>query len=237
MIPNKYNRFIDLTHTLTSESPGWDTSCNFKHIITSDYADFATPVKFRIGSYTMPAGIGTHIDAPSHCCEGALTIDKLALEQLIVPCVCIDVSNMADQNFILTRKNILTFEDQYGEINSGNLVIVYTGWDRYWNDADAYRNNYQFPSVSLEAAEYLVDKDIAGLGVDTLSPDCLKSGFPVHKIILGGGKYIIENVANARQLPARGALALAFPLKVQNGTEAPLRLIAMCSLKNGSELA
>ncbi len=57
--------------------------------------------------------------------------------------------------------------------------------------------------------------------------DPTPSYFPVHQKILGSGRYLIENVANGGKLPAAGALIFALPLKVQGGTEAPLRLIAL----------
>lgn len=66
-----------------------------------------------------------------------------------------------------------------------------------------------------------------GLGIDTLSPDRPGAGYPVHQLFLGAGKYLIENVANAVKLPAVGSYILALPLKLLQGTEAPLRLVAL----------
>lgn len=51
--------------------------------------------------------------------------------------------------------------------------------------------------------------------------------FPVHKLILGAGGYIIENLTHCHLLPAMGAFVIALPMKIQNGTEAPIRAIAM----------
>jgi len=220
-------RFIDLTHTLTSKSPTWDASCDFQHTLTADYAEGNATVKFRVGQYKFPAGMGTHLDAPNHCFAGAPAIDELMLDQLISPCVCIDVSKEADQSFLLTTTHIRTFEKQHRAIAAGDLVIINTGWAQHWLDPTAYRNAYHFPSLSAQAADYLVHKDVVGLGIDTLSPDCPDSGFPVHQRVLGANKYIIENVAHADKLPPSGAWIMALPLKVQGGTEAPIRLIAM----------
>lgn len=83
----------------------------------------------------------------------------------------------------------------------------------------------QFPSVSKEAAQLLVERNIKGLGIDTLGPDTAESGYPVHQVILGQGKYLVENVANADLLPPVGSTILVAPLYILGGTEAPIRLI------------
>ena len=51
--------------------------------------------------------------------------------------------------------------------------------------------------------------------------------FPVHRIVLGAGKYIVENIANAKDVPPIGAKIMVMPMKINNGTEAPIRLIAI----------
>ena len=84
-----------------------------------------------------------------------------------------------------------------------------------------------FPSCSRDAAELLLERDIVSFGMDTISPDRPEDGFPVHKILLGSGKYIIENVANANKLPATGGYCFALPIKSFEGAEAPIRMIAM----------
>lgn len=66
-----------------------------------------------------------------------------------------------------------------------------------------------------------------GLGIDTLSPDTEASGYPVHQAILGAGKYLVENVANADKLPPVGGFSLVMPIPTEGGTEAPIRLIGL----------
>lgn len=206
-LPKK--KYIDLTHSLDENIPSWDGDCGFKHALLSDE-------EFCTHSISMQAGVGTHLDAPAHCIRDGKTIDALTLDNLIAPCSVIDFSK---------GETIDSFEKKYGKIPKGSFVIIRTGWDRYWKDPQKYQNN--FPSISKEVAELLLARDIAGLGVDTLSPDSRDSDFPVHKILLGAGKLIIENVANSDQLPPVGSTLFALPLKIKGGTEAPIRLIAV----------
>jgi kynurenine formamidase len=65
----------------------------------------------------------------------------------------------------------------------------------YWDIPERYHNHYQFPTVSREAAKLLLLRNISGLGIDTLSPDGPDDDYPVHQLLLGANKYIVENVA------------------------------------------
>ena len=218
---------VDLTHTISSDAPTWEGNCGFSHDIMLDYASCTTPVKFRVQAINMVSGLGTHIDAPAHCISGGRTVDELELNELIAPCVVIDVSNEAHESYSLTPMDIIAFEQTNGRIAEGSFVIINTGWGRHWTQPANYRNDLVFPSISGEAAQLLLERNIAGLGIDTLSPDRPNSGYPVHAAVLGAGKYIVENVANAEVLPAMGSFAFVLPIKIKEGTEAPIRLLAL----------
>jgi kynurenine formamidase len=220
-------QIIELTHLLSSEIPTWNGSCGYCLEVKKDYDKV-----FRVQQMKMHAGIGTHMDAPSHRIQGGCSIADIPFEQLIVPACVIDVSMKADADYELSVADVAEYERDHGKIPKGSLVIAYTGWDRFWKSPDAYRNldgdgQMHFPAFSSQAAELLVGKDIAGIAIDTLSPDCLDQTFPVHKIILGAGKYIIENIANCAQLPRRGSTVIALPLRAENATESPVRIIGL----------
>ena len=218
---------IDLTHPLSATSPSWDGSCGFQHELTLDYKTCTTPVKFRVQTIKMHAGIGTHIDAPAHCFPGGKTIDALTLDELIAPCVVIDVSKQAHESYQCSSDDVHAFERKYGKIPKGTFVIVRTGWDKFWQEPEQYRNDLKFPSVSIEAANLFLERDIVGLGIDTFSADTENSGYPVHQAILGAGKYLVENIAHADKLPPVGSFTMALPILTEGGTEAPMRLIAL----------
>jgi kynurenine formamidase len=220
-------KVIDLTHPLSKNSPSWGGGCGFTHEIELDYHNCKTGVKFRVQRIKMDAGIGTHIDAPAHCNPAGETVEELPMENLVVPCIVIDVSSKAHSDFKVEVSEIIEFEKRYGEISQNSFVIFYTGWDRYWNEPDKYHNNYKFPTIDAGCSAVLLERDIAGIGIDTLSPDRPSEGFPMHKAILGKGKYIVENIANCHLLPPVGSYSLALPIKTVGGTEAPIRLIAL----------
>lgn len=220
-------KIVDLTHPLSTSIPSWEGVCGFQHNTSIDYADCTTAVKFKVQKLNMDAGIGTHIDAPAHCIPGGKTIDQLELDELIAPCVVIDVSKDADESYQLSPDDIRQFERQHGIIKEKSFVIIRTGWDRFWSTPSKYRNQLQFPTIAQNTALLLLERNIVGLGIDTLSPDTPKSGYPVHQAILSAGKYIVENVANSNKLPPQGSFSLSLPIRIEGATEAPMRLIGL----------
>ncbi len=220
-------KIIDLTHTLAPNIPAWDIGCGFKHTTKLDYAGCDADVKFRVQQVQMDAGIGTHIDAPTHCIEGGMTIEQIPLQMLVAPCAVIDVSNCIDERYCVSVADIQAFESQYGTIPKDTLILIRTGWEQFWQHPEKYRNDLLFPSVSCEAAELLLNRQVVGLGIDTLSPDCPVNGYAVHQLFLSEGKYLIENVAHLAYLPPTGSFVLALPIKIKEGTEAPVRLVAL----------
>lgn len=220
--------FIDLTHSLSSEVPHWGLDVGFKYnarLIQS--TDSASNVTFRVQRLEMTSGIGTHMDAPSHCFEKGPAINQLPLQSLITTCRVIDVSSKAHEHYKVSEEDIREFEVNYGVIPKNAFVIIHTGWDERWKQPERYRNEKVFPSISIEAAQLLLSRNIVGVGIDTLSPDAFGSDFPVHQCLLGAGKYIVENVANAKLLDPTGCTVFALPIKVIDGTEAPIRLVGM----------
>lgn len=229
---SKNFKCIDLSHPINAQIPTWDGSCGFDLDLLCDYENCDSSTKFRVQKLNMKAGAGTHLDAPLHCFSRGKSIDQIPLKDLVLPSIVINVADKAKADYQLSIVDIQNFESDHGNIPSNHLVIIYTGWSKYWNDPSKYRSedsqgHMHFPSVSSKAAEYLLERNVNGLAIDTLSPDLPGNDYPVHRLFLGAGKYIIENIAQANQLPPRGAQVIAAPLKIEGGTEAPLRMIGI----------
>ena len=220
-------KLIDLTHTLNSFIPVWNGGCGFNHDLHIDYSDCHGEDKFRVMKIGMYAGMGTHMDAPSHCVSGAKCVHEFKVDELCMPCVVIDISGKAHERYSVTCDDITAFEADYGKINPSSCVIIKTGWEKFWSNPEKYHNNHIFPSVSINAANLLLEREVFALGTDTFSSDRPEDGFKVHKAFLGSGKILIENVANLDNMPKIGGHIMALPIKIQDGTEAPLRLIGL----------
>lgn len=217
---------LDLTHPLNIHTPTWNPQDQFSLSIQHDYQGSTDTVSFRVQSLQTPAGIGTHIDAPAHCIKNGKTVDQLELNKLFAPCYVVNVEEKAHESYSVELEDIASYENNFGSITARSIVCIATGWSRFWYDANAYRNNYRFPSIGTEVAHYLVSRGIAGIAIDTLSPDTPANGFPVHNILLSNGCYIIENATNLGLLPAQGAQLIVAPLNAQGATEAPIRFFA-----------
>lgn len=223
---DKPSKIIDLTHALSSDIPRWDDSCGFELKLVTDYKDCAPPDLFRTQKIAADLSLGTHMDAPAHCIPGAKTIDALRLEDLVADCAVIKIDG-AGEDHVAMPDAVERFERENGAIQPNTFVIFCTGWDKHWDDPKKYRNGLKFPSVHESTAKLLLERGITGLGIDALSADARGESFPVHRAILGAGKYLVENVANADQLPATGAKIFVMPVKIKEGTEAPIRLVAI----------
>lgn len=223
----KKSTFIDLSHAVSASIPTWNDNDSFKQETMLDYKDCTTDVKFCVQRFATINGIGTHIDAPAHCIQGNITVDHIPLVSLVVPCIVIDIRHKATAEYELSVDDLTAFENRHGKIASGTLVAINTGWNRFWHDKKLYRNNLIFPCVSKEAAQFLVQRGVIGIAIDTLGVDKGTSGYPAHQVLLSNNLYIIENVTNLDKLPAIGSYVIALPMKIEHATEAPIRVIGI----------
>ena len=231
MIVLGHFKAIDLTHPLNSSVPTWSGGCGFTHEIKVDYDQ-----GIRVMTFKCHAGVGTHMDAPSHFIPGGDDIGGIPLNQLIVPACVIDLSAKLHPDLFVMPQDILDFESRWGRIEPGSLVLVYSGWEKFWNERDRYRNvdasgKMHFPGYHVEAAELLLTRGVVGIGIDTFSPDGSnnhpENKYPVHECILGAGKYIIENAAHLAKMPPKGSYVLALPPKISIGSESAIRLVGL----------
>ena len=232
-------RLVDLSHGYGPNTLYWPTSTT-KFVLTRD-ANGPTPGGwfYAANSLSTPEHGGTHLDAPRHFSEKGRTTDQIPLEQLVAPAVVIDVTKdaAASRDYRLTREAVLAFEKAHGPVGRGSAVLLRTGWSRHWPNAKAYLGDHtpgdasklSFPSYGVEAARLLVEeRGVAALGIDTASIDYGRStDFQVHRVAAGRNVPGFENLTNLDQLPVRGAVVIALPMKIEGGSGGPLRAIAL----------
>ncbi len=223
-------RVVDLTQTMSEDMPVWPGGVPFRMTRTADYDRGYRAHRFEVGENT-----GTHVDAPAHFVPGGRTIDELEPAELVVPAVVIDAREQAaaDPDYRLTADDLGRWEGRHGRIPAGALVILETGWHARFAEPARYVNSdssgvMHFPGFAADAAGLLLRRDVAGIGIDTLSLDPGDStDFPVHRLMLGAGKYQIENLANLDALPPTGATVVVGVLPVGRGTQAQARVLAL----------
>lgn len=221
-------KLIDLTHPLDEHAPTWSGGCGFSYKNKMDYDQ-----GLRAQSLRMLAGVGTHMDAPSHFIPHAKSIADIDLDDLILPLHVIHKKCEASDQLLVS--DLKCYEKDHGIIKPDTFVAFHSHWDQYWRSEKNYKNVdaegvMHFPTISEEACEYLLERGIRGIGIDTLSPDpedtLSTSPFPVHHMILGAGGYILENLAHLSAIHGP-AYMIALPIPIIEGTEAPARVLGI----------
>ena len=184
---------------------------------------------------------GTHFDAPVHFAQGQKFIHQVGVEQMHGPGVIVDVTKKSNDNrdYLVSVSDLENWEKQHGKIPDGAIILLNTGFGKYWDDHLRYTGTLKtgqegvaelhFPGLDPQAAKWLVEKrSIKAIGLDTPSIDYGQSkDFQTHRILCAAGLTMYENVANLDQLPATGAYIVALPMKIRGGSGAPLRIVAI----------
>jgi kynurenine formamidase len=185
---------------------------------------------------------GTHFDAPIHWVTGKdlpdNACDTIPAARFIGPACVIDVTSeaAADPDFLLMPEHIVAWEDAHGRILSGSWVLLRTDWSQRTDPKDFFNADEQgphTPGFHRSASELLAhDRDILGVGVETVGTDAGQAGrfdppFPNHGTMHGAGKFGLASLCNLDQLPPTGAIVIAAPLKIVDGSGSPVRVLAI----------
>jgi kynurenine formamidase len=192
---------------------------------------------FACGEHT-----GTHFDAPIHWVTGKdypnNATHNIPVKKFIGPACLIDVADRAGKNpdFLLTTEVVLEWEAKHGRIPQGAWVLIRTDWSKR-TDAKQYMNIKEdgphTPGFDPKCVPFLAkERDILGVGVETIGTDAGQAAtfdpmFPCHTIMHGSNRFGLASLANLDQLPPTGAIVIAPPLKIVNGSGSPLRVLAL----------
>ena len=242
-------KVVDLTHTLDPDfpviilPPEFGQCARFRMEEISCY-DHRGPA-WRWHNISMSEHTGTHFDSPSHWISGRdlpnASVDEIDVQNFIGPICVIDCSDGANQNddFELTMDIIKDWEAMHGTIPPNTWVFMRTDWSKrkgieYLNMKE---DGPHSPGPTPEAVKFLVEeRDIRGFGVETVGTDAGQGAhyippYPAHFYLHGAGKFGLQCLCNLDQLPATGAVLMAAPLKIKNGTGSPLRVLALVENK------
>ena len=233
------SQLIDLTYSFDENTLYWPTADGFKWH-KDQWGPSAGGYFYASASYGASEHGGTHLDSPLHFAEGHPGTDQIPVTHLISPAVVVDVTERCAKNpdYLVSADDIIRWEAAHEHIAEGTIVLIRTGWGKYWPDAKRYLGTDEhgtaavaklhFPGIGADAARLLVSRKAAGVGIDTASVDYGQSkDFQTHRILYAQNIYGLENVANLERLPPRGALLIALPMKIKGGTGGPVRIVAV----------
>ena len=227
-----YTQVQDLTHTITPETP----------VFPGNPQPVIEPLRtyeqdgYYANKLTYAEHTGTHMDAPAHIIEGAAFANQLSVQQFFAPLAVIDISERAasDPDTQVMPDDLLAWERQHGELPAGAFVAMNSGWDARIGDPTSFINAGEdgvlhFPGFHPDAAALLIEeRDITGIGVDTLSLDFgAATQFVTHVTVLQAGKYGLEGLAALASVPPAGALIIVGGPKVEIGSGGPSRVMAL----------
>ena len=238
-------KVIDLTHTLDPDfpviilPPEFNQCARFRMEEISAY-DHRGPA-WKWHNITLSEHTGTHFDAPAHWISGRdlpnNSVDTINPANFVGPVMVIDCSegSATNEDFELTPELILAWEEGHGEIPKDSWVLMRTDWSKktgadYLNMRD---DGPHSPGPTPDAIRFLIhERNIRGFGTETVGTDAGQGShytppYPAHFYLHGAGKFGLQCLANLDLLPPRGAILLAAPLKIKDGTGSPLRVMAL----------
>jgi kynurenine formamidase len=239
-------RVVDLTQTLGPEfpqivlPPEMGQAWPFRIEEISRYDDRGPGYYWN--NFSCSEHTGTHFDAPIHWISGRdlphNATDTIPPDRFVGPAAVVDCSaeSAADADFLLTADFLRAWEAKHGRIPPRAWVLMRTDWSKR-ADPVAYQNfdetGQHTPGPDTDAVRFLVEeRDVLGFGTETIGTDAgqafhLKPPYPCHYYMHGAGRYGLQCLANLDQLPPIGAVLVAAPLKIKQGSGSPLRVLAL----------
>ena len=171
-------------------------------------------------------------DLPNNAC------DTIPAHRFVGPAAVIDVTADVERNqdFLLMPDHVAAWEARHGRIPPASWVLLRTGWS-YRRDPKEFLNVRQdgphTPGFHKSTSEFLAkERGVLGVGVETVGTDAGQAGtfdppFPNHTIMHGAGKFGLTSLCNLDRLPPTGAVVIAAPLRIVDGSGSPVRVLAL----------
>ena len=256
------SRIIDLSVIVSPDLPSsWPTHMAFTSKVWNYYTELserqgsvASAGPYQTRFWLIDEHCGTHFDAPTHFIPppasglpwanelGLQTGERVPVKDLMGPAVVVDISHLSGQGTAgespwITADHLRDWETRHGQIQSGEVVLLYTKWDEHYvvgEKGDAYcrsplvhKHGPGWPAPGVDAVLYLHERGVRCLGIDAPSIGATHDGVPAHQEGLSRGMRYVELLTGLNALPARGAYFIFLPVKVAGSTGGPGRAIAL----------
>ena len=166
---------------------------------------------------------GTHMDAPRHFIADGRTIDEQPLGACVGPAIVVNLAPAEPQQLL----NIEDLASVAELVEPGVRLLLRTDWYKR-HGTPSYRDD--LPRISLDLANWMVEKQVAMVGVEAPSVadvNNLQEVTDVHRALLGGNVVIVEGLMNLDQITSKVVQFVGLPLRVIGGDGTPIRAIAI----------
>ncbi|HZW38718.1 MAG TPA: cyclase family protein [Ignavibacteriaceae bacterium] len=204
------DKYIDITAPIKNGMVHWpgDPDVEIKKI-----QDMSKGDKANVTSISMSAHTATHADAPKHFINSGIDISKVDLNAFIGKAKVIHIKDA----HIINAQELKSYSIDEGD----RLLFRTNNSDKNWSEEN-FNDDYVY--VSVDAANYLVEKKVLTVGVDYLSVAEKGNGEEVHQILLKNNITVIEGLYMPDVNPGEYEL-ISLPLKIDGSDGAPVRAI------------
>lgn len=217
MIP-KVRRILDLSQPVYHACPAWPTYAFTNVNYEARYATHGfTAERIDMNSHT-----GTHMDAPYHFSDSGRPLDQLDISVFQGRAVVFDLRRIGCMDIRVEH-----LEPYADRLVGGDIALFYTGWAQKRAMTKEYL--YEWPYVTREAAQWLVDHQVKCVCTDGMSVGGWPAGTgaPPHEVLLGHEVVIVEEVYMDEQLFEEPEwFVTVYPIKLQGFGGAPVRAVA-----------
>ncbi len=161
-------------------------------------------------SITMNLHTGTHLDAAKHMMHGGWPIEQMPLDRLITRCKVFDLTQVKDA---VTRADLENLD-----IRAGDFVLLKT------QNSFGLVFGPDFVYIRKDAAQYLAEKGIKGIGTDSLGVERDQPGHDTHLAFLKNDVIILEGLDLKNAQPGEYTL-IALPVNILGAEGAPTRAV------------
>lgn len=209
-------KYLDLTRKIEQGCPVFPGSPNVKLSQAAEMTqDGYRETLLHFGSHT-----GTHMDAPAHVMQEGRFLDSYPTDRFFGKGIMLDVRGFAKNEISVSH---LLLQDE--GIKKADYLLFYTGWQQRWGSKEYFED---YPTLSLEAAQYIGEQKKRGIGFDAPSPDPVKSSaLPIHHLLLKQDVLLIENLCHLDLLPNTLFTITLLPLLFAYADGAPVRVVAL----------
>lgn len=255
-------RLYDLAHSYFAGMPHFPTHPPFVFGLTRQHGDLILEggVSSSADSIAFGGHVGTHIDALCHfSCDGMLHggveantvqnhssgFSKLGVDT-IAPIlrrgVLLDIAGQMNldalpADFAITPEHLdAALKAAKTTIQPGDVVLLRTGWARYFSNTPRYLTGGQGhavtgPGPEIDAARWLSERGVFAAGSDTIAFEKVPAAsMPVHvHLLVESGIHIVEalNLEDLSRDRIYEFVFIAAPLKIRGGTGSPMRPLAL----------
>ncbi|MCQ3802727.1 MAG: cyclase family protein [bacterium] len=254
-------RVIDLAQSWHRGMPVSPNHPAFQMALMRRHGDMVRPDGGSAANEMIVLGghVGTHIDALCHVSHegllhGGIETDPITTNngftqlgiETVPPFFCrgvlLDVARVHGVDHLpagyeITVSDLVAAQEACGtELQPGDVALVHSGWNQFWDDPEAFRGQIDgAPGPGEEAGNWLAQKKIRAAGAETIAFEVIRPGaghstLPVHRqLLVESGIYIFEamNLGQLATLDVGEFLFIASPLKLVGATGSPIRPLAI----------